>query len=78
MAWHAALFSAQPEKFHKIYQPIDLSEISARCNLYPTLITPDNIDHHLSELAQVEFIFSTNALAVVPNAGADRLKWLAM
>jgi len=57
MTWHAALFSAQPEKFHKVYQPHHLTEISARCNLYPTLITPDNIDHHLSELARLNLSF---------------------
>lgn len=76
MAWHAALFSAQPEKFHKIYQPLDLSEISARCNLYPTLITPDNIDHHLSELAQVEFIFSTWGMFTLNEAQLDHLSHL--
>jgi len=76
MAWHAALFSAQPEKFHQVYQPLHLTEISARCNLYPTLITPDNIDHHLSALANVEFLFSTWGMFTLNEEQLDRLSHL--
>lgn len=73
MAWHAALISAQPEKFHQVYQPLHLSEISARCTLYPVLLTPDNIDHHLNELTDVEFLFSTWGMFTLNAAQLDRL-----
>ncbi|PLR47332.1 hydroxyacid dehydrogenase [Chimaeribacter arupi] len=76
MAWHAALLSAQPEKFHHVYQPFHLAEISARCNLCPTLLTPDNIDHHLGELAEVEFLFSTWGMFTLNEAQLDRLPHL--
>lgn len=59
MTWHAALFSSQPDKFNKVYQKTHITEISSRCNLYPELITPQNIDLHLHELKKINYIFST-------------------
>lgn len=50
MTWHAALFSSQPDKFNKVYQKTHITGISSRCNLYPELITPQNIVLHLHEL----------------------------
>lgn len=76
MAWHAALFSAQPEKFYQVYQPLHLAELSARCSLYPELITPENIDHHLGELAGVEFLFSTWGMFTLNEAQLERLPHL--
>ncbi|WP_368299783.1 hydroxyacid dehydrogenase [Kluyvera sichuanensis] len=73
MTWNAALLSAQPEKFHQVYQPLHLFEISARCDLYPTLLTPDNIDHHLNELKEVEILFSTWGMFTLNAAQLDSL-----
>lgn len=59
MTWHAAFFSSRPDKFYQVYQQLHITEISSRCNLYPELITPQNIDLHLHNLKKINYIFST-------------------
>lgn len=73
MVWHAALFSCQPDKFHQVFQSLHITEISSRCNLYPVLITPENINQHLSALKDIEFIFSTWGMFTLSEAQLDNL-----
>lgn len=73
MTWHAALFSGHPEKFHQVYQPLFVADISSRISLYPELITPDNIDAHLAHLKNIEVIFSTWGMFTLTETQLDKL-----
>lgn len=57
MTWHAAFFTSRPDKFYQVYQQLHITEISSRCNLYPELITPQNIDLHLHKLKKNKLYF---------------------
>jgi len=73
MNWHAALFTCRPEKLYQVYQPSHINEITARCNLYPEAITPENIEALLPTLKNLEVIFSTWGMFTLTEEQLDRL-----
>lgn len=73
MAWYAAAFSKQPEKFSQVYSPAVLKSISELCAFFPDLITPDNISRYRNELQNVEAIFSTWGMINFTEAQLDAM-----
>lgn len=73
MAWHAAFFSNQPEKFYQVYQPLHIADISSRIDVYPDVISSDNIDNTLPSLKSVEVIFATWGMFTLSEQQLDQL-----
>lgn len=73
MTWQAACFSNQPDKFHQIYLPLHIDYISSRINLFPDIISEDNIDTFLPALKSVEVLFATWGMFSLSEEQLDQL-----
>ncbi|CAM6519413.1 hydroxyacid dehydrogenase [Enterobacter hormaechei] len=73
MIWQAAFFSNDPQKFHQVYFPLNINEIQSRINLFPDVISADNIETFLPALTSVEVIFATWGMFSLSEAQLDQL-----
>ncbi|MCZ7840976.1 hydroxyacid dehydrogenase [Leclercia adecarboxylata] len=73
MTWQAACFSNQPDKFHQVFLPLHLDHIRSRINLFPDIISTDNIDTFLPGLKSIEVIFATWGMLSLSEEQLDQL-----
>lgn len=73
MTWQAACFSNQPEKFHQVFLPLHLDHIRSRIDLFPDIISTDNIDTFLPGLKSIEVIFATWGMLSLSEEQLDQL-----
>lgn len=73
MKYSAACFTNQPEKFNQIFSSGRWQTLSAHCDFHPLTITQENIDTQLSQLKNIEIIFSSWGMFPLTDKQLDAL-----
>lgn len=59
MRYTIAFFGNNGVKFNSVFHSQNINKLSSQAFIYPTVINEENIEHHLDELSDVDFIFCT-------------------